>query len=100
MFTFSANNLHQSAQVFEKVPDIQEEVRGKSDILMLHELAGKLMEAIREVKRDVDLDLHHATEQDAEQDDIATEARRAFFRAVQGVARREHDDSGKQVLLV
>jgi hypothetical protein len=79
IFTFLANNLHQSAQVFEKAPDIQEEVRGKSNILMLHELAGKLMEAIREVKRDVDLDLHHATEQDAEQDDIVTEARRAFF---------------------
>ncbi|KAG1818607.1 uncharacterized protein BJ212DRAFT_1298678 [Suillus subaureus] len=80
VFTFLANNLHQSVKVFQEVPDIQEEcMHKKSDILMLHELAGKLMEVIQEVKRDVDMNLHYATEHD----NIAAEAKRVFHQAVQ-----------------
>ncbi|KAG2339635.1 hypothetical protein BDR05DRAFT_950975 [Suillus weaverae] len=95
VFTFWADNLHRSAKVFKEVPDIQEEVHEKNNILMLHELAGKLMEAIWEAKRDVDEDLHHV----AEHDDIAVEAERVFYQAVKGT-QRGHDDWGKQVLVV
>jgi hypothetical protein len=51
MFIFPANNPPQSA-VFEAASYIQEAVSEKSNILMLHELAGKLMEVIQEAKRD------------------------------------------------
>ncbi|KAG1721364.1 uncharacterized protein EDB91DRAFT_1256544 [Suillus paluster] len=43
---FSDNNFHQSAKVFNEVPEAHQEVDEQSNILMLHELAGKLIEVI------------------------------------------------------
>ncbi|KAG1901560.1 WD40-repeat-containing domain protein [Suillus fuscotomentosus] len=100
MFIFPASNPPQSA-VFEEAPYIQEAVREKSDILILHELAEKLMEVIREAKRDVGEDLHHVIKHD-----ITAEVERVFHQAVQARkddirgTRRGQDGSGKEVILV
>ncbi|KAG1853566.1 hypothetical protein C8R48DRAFT_777081 [Suillus tomentosus] len=100
MFIFPASNPPQSA-VFEEAPYIQEAVHDKSDILILHELAEKLMEVIREAKRDVGENLHHVIKHD-----ITAKVERVFHQAVQARkdnirgTRRGQDGSGKEVILV
>src|SRR6267154_401028 len=63
VFAFSDNNLRQSAKVFNEAPEAHQEVSEQSNILLLHELAGKLIEVIREAKRDGDTgeDIHDVT---------------------------------------
>ncbi|KAG1889732.1 uncharacterized protein F5891DRAFT_987267 [Suillus fuscotomentosus] len=76
---FFANNLEASVReaVLDKVPHAQEKNHEKSDILMLRELAERLMEAIREAEGDVG-------EESAigEKDEIAAEAERVFYEAL------------------
>jgi hypothetical protein len=113
MLTFSANNAPQSA-VFKEALETQEELGKKSDILMLHEIAGKLMEVVREAeaKRDAGGNLYHAAERD-----ITPKVKRVFHQAVKvgqdgpvkGIrrgeddirrTRRRQDNSGKGVILI
>jgi predicted transcriptional regulator len=96
---FFANNLEASVReaVLDKLPHAQEKNHEKSDILMLRELAERLMEAIREAEGDVG-------EESAigEKDEIAAEAERVFYEAlrVRRVDTREDSSGGKDVILI
>ncbi|KAG2084194.1 uncharacterized protein F5147DRAFT_782615 [Suillus discolor] len=96
---FFTNNLEASVReaVLDKVPHAQEKNHEKSDILMLRELAERLMEAIREAEGDVG-------EESAigEKDEIAAEAERVFYEAlrVRRVDTREDSSGGKDVILI
>jgi hypothetical protein len=102
VFDFSDHNLRQNA-VFSKAPQAYQEVGKHDNILMLHELAGKLIDVIREAKKDEDMgeDIHVTRH-----NEMTAEAERVFFEAVKAGeddirrARRQHDDSGKEVLLL
>ncbi|KAG1728490.1 uncharacterized protein EDB91DRAFT_1253421 [Suillus paluster] len=86
------------------IPEAHQEVDEQSNTLMLHELAGKLIKVIREAERDggVGEDIHDVTRHD----EIAAEAERVFFEAVKAGeddirrARRQHNDSGKDDILL
>jgi hypothetical protein len=98
VFDFSDHNLRQNAKVFSNAPQAYQEVGERDNILMLHELAGKLIDVIREAKKDEDMgeDIHVTRH-----NEMAAEAEKVFFEAVKAGeddirrARRRHDDSGK-----
>jgi hypothetical protein len=103
VFDFSDHNLRQNAKVSSKAPQAYQGVGEHDNILMLHELAGKLIDVIREAKKDEDMgeDIH-----DTRHNEITAGAERVFFEAVKAGeddirrARRRHDDSGKEVLFL
>jgi len=78
VFDFSDHNLRQNA-VFSKAPQAYQEVGKHDNILMLHELAGKLIDVIREAKKDEDMgeDIHVTRH-----NKMTAEAERVFFEAV------------------
>ncbi|KAG1860978.1 hypothetical protein C8R48DRAFT_673560 [Suillus tomentosus] len=55
VFTFLDKNFH-SAEVFNKVPEAHQEVVEQNNMLMLHELAGKLIQVVQEAMKDGDID--------------------------------------------
>ncbi|KAG2740646.1 hypothetical protein P692DRAFT_201810824 [Suillus brevipes Sb2] len=59
VFHFSDHNLNQNA-VFSKAPQAYQEVGTYDNILMLHELAGKLINVIQEAKKDEDMGMAKA----------------------------------------
>ena len=101
VFDFLDHSLCQNAKVFNKAPQVYQEVSehdNNDNILMLHELAGKLIDVIREAKKDGDMgeDIHVTRH-----NKITAEAERVFFEAVKAGednirrARGRHNDSGK-----
>jgi hypothetical protein len=100
---FFADNLAASVRepVLNKVPHAQEKAHEKNDILMLRELAERLMEVVRDAEGDLNEDVHERSAM-GEEDNIAAEAKRVFFEA-QGVRRadvKEENPGGKDVILI
>jgi hypothetical protein len=96
---FFVNDLQESVHeaVFGKVLHAQEEVREKSDILVLRELAERLMDVVREAQGDVGEDESAIDEKD----DIAAEAERVFYETlrIRRLDTRGDDSGGKDVIL-
>jgi hypothetical protein len=69
----------------------------KSDILVLRELAERLMDIVREVQGDVGEDKSAIDEKD----DIAAEAKRVFYETLRipWLDTRGNDSGGKDVIL-
>jgi hypothetical protein len=100
---FFADNLAASVHepVLNKVLHAQEKAHEKNDILMLRELAERLMEVVRDAEGDLNEDVHERSAM-GEEDNIAAEAKRVFFE-VQGVRRadvKEENPGGKDVILI
>ncbi|KAG1848866.1 hypothetical protein F4604DRAFT_1687573 [Suillus subluteus] len=99
VFTFSDKNFR-GPKVLNEVPEAHQQVVKQSSILTLHELAGKLIEVIREANKDLDVgeDIHDMVRHE----EISAEAKRVFFDAVKekpvSGAWMRHDDLGKEVL--
>jgi len=98
-WAFFINDLQKSVHkaVFDKVLHAQEEVHEKSDILVLHELAERLMDVVQEVQGDVGEDESAIYEKD----DIAAEAERVFYETlrIRQLDTRGDDSGGKDVIL-
>lgn len=99
---FFADNLEVSVReaVSDKVPHTQEKGHEKNDILMLRELAERLMEVVREAEGDLGEDVYESAM--GEKDDIAAEAERVFFEALRArrADNKEENSGGKDVILM
>jgi hypothetical protein len=101
---FFADNLAASVRepVLNKVPHAQEKAHEKNDILMLRELAERLMEVVREAEGDLNEDVHERSVMGEEDDIAAAEAKRVFFEAlrVRRADVKEENSGGKDVILI
>ncbi|KAG2127273.1 uncharacterized protein EDB93DRAFT_1109343 [Suillus bovinus] len=75
-----AQHMTTIPEVFYEVPEAHQQVVEQSSILTLDELAGKLIEVIREANKNLDVgeDIHDMIQHK----EISAEARRVFFDAV------------------
>lgn len=101
-WAFFADNLEVSVReaVSDKVPHTQEKGHEKNDILMLRELAERLMEVVREAEGDLGEDVYESAM--GEKDDITAEAERVFFEALRArrADNKEENSGGKDVILM
>jgi hypothetical protein len=87
VFTFSGKNFR-SAEVFNEVPEARQEVVEQNNMLMLRELAGKLIQVVQEAMKDGDIgeDIRETTRYE-----ISAEAKRVFFDAMKEQTVSEYD---------